>query len=116
MPRIRRPMDSIMFFREADPRYPGGTVRARQQRRAAFPQRYHLREIVQERDELAVAPDAALVQRGVGAAARAPQGFQLIGGLRRFAVDRFQQTAALRAIVQDLGNGEPRAAPLFDTG
>ena len=33
MPRIRRPMDSIMFFREADPRCAGGTVRARREHR-----------------------------------------------------------------------------------
>jgi len=46
----------------------------------------------------------------------APQGLQLIGTLRRLAVHRFQQAAASRAIVKDLGNGKPRAASRFDTG
>ena len=78
----------------------------RQQRRAAFAQRHHARVVVQERDELAVAPDAALVQRRVGHAALAPQGLQLTGGLRRLAVHRFQQTAALRAIVEHFGDGD----------
>src|ERR1019366_3437585 len=62
------------------------------------------------------APHPALTRGGVGGAAPPPQSFQLIGGLRRLAVHRFQQTAASRAIVEDLGNRKPRAAPLFDTG
>src|ERR1035437_5846512 len=89
---------------------------ARQQRCAAFSQCDHAREVVQKGNELAIAPDAALIQRGVRGAAPPPQSFQLIGGLRRLAVHRFQQTAAVRAIVEDFGNRKPRAAPFFDTG
>ena len=82
---------------------------AGQQRRVAFAQRDHGIEMLQKRNDLAIAPDAALIELQVGHAAHAPGAFQFRVELNA-GVSRLQQAAALRAIVDDLGDGETGAA------
>src|SRR5262249_34627233 len=92
-----------------------GGLRRGEQRRASFAQRDRASVVIQERNELPIAPDAALIERRVRRAPLKPQLLQLIRSLRRPAVHRFQQAAASGAIVEDLGDGKPRAALLLKT-
>ena len=92
----------------------GGAGRV-EQRRVALAQGDHAVVGVEERDHLAVAPDAALVERRVGRAALAPAFLQGGGVVVRGGIDGLQKAAAARAIVDDFGDGVARAAARFET-
>ena len=72
--------------------------------------------IRKKRDELPVAPHAALIEGRVRHAALAPQLFQLSGRRRRIGIHRFEQSAALRAVIDDLCNAPAGAAAFLKTG
>src|SRR5262249_39219054 len=92
-----------------------GRARRRQERRAAFAQRNGGALVIEERDKLAISPDAALIERRVGETACAPKLLQLVGGLRGRAGHRFHTPARARGIIEDFGDGIARAAPLLET-
>jgi hypothetical protein len=81
-----------------------------EQGRVPFPERDHRVEILEKRDHLAIAPDTALIERQITGAARAPDGFHLRGIECPMRIARFEQAAAFRAVVEDLGHRELRAA------
>src|SRR5581483_5598242 len=92
----------------------GGEATAIENRSGPFAQRHDAPVIGDERDELAVTPHAALVDRSVGQPALPPRGFPFSGtGLRR-AVGSFQESAAARTVVNHLCGGIPRAALLLE--
>jgi len=92
----------------------GGRARGVEQRRVAFAQRDDAVVLAEKRDELAVAPDAALIERPVREPALPPELFQ-IGGTLLERVCGFEQTAAARAVIDDFGNRVARAARGFET-
>ncbi len=81
-----------------------------QQRRIPFPQRHHMRVVVQERKQLAITPDSAGIERRIAQPALPEQVAQFAGAGPRAAVDGFDQAAAFRTVVQHLGNRETLAA------
>jgi hypothetical protein len=98
-------------------RHTGRRAARVEQRRVALAQRDHLPVIVQERNDLAIAPDAALIERRVRHAPLAPDALPIAqawpsGG----GYHGFQQPAAARAVVDDFGDREARAAALLEAG
>jgi hypothetical protein len=91
----------------------GGRARRLQQRCIAFPERHHAVEAVEERDDLAVAPHTALVERRVARPALAPKTLQRLRIFRAAGVSALQQAAATRAVVDHISDREARAAALL---
>lgn len=85
-----------------------------EQRRVAFADSDDVFELAFEGEQFAVAPDAALVERGVAHAALAPKGLQT-RGIESFRRGGFEQTAAFRAVVDDVRDGILRAAAAIET-
>jgi hypothetical protein len=89
----------------------GGFLRGKE-RGVSFAQRDYRLVVIEERNHLAIAPHAALIERGVAGAAAAPQRLQHLGGHTIAGVRRFEQRAALRTAINRGGDGEARAAGL----
>ena len=70
-----------------------------EQRRVAFAQGDHVAVVVEERDELAEAPDAALVERARWRSGASRQSACSSAALARSRIDRLQQPAAARTVV-----------------
>src|SRR5947207_13163766 len=87
-----------------------GRPASRKERRVSFPEGDDGIVIVQERDDLAIAPDAALIERRVAGPASAPESLEHGGRSPRAGVMRFEERAAIGAIVDRLGNRKARAA------
>ena len=90
-------------------------ARAAQQGRVAFAQSHDVPVVIDEREQLAIAPDAALIERRVGHPALAPGPFQRRGIGTPEIVSRFEQPAALRAVIEDFGDVVARTARGVDT-
>src|SRR5947209_1028878 len=84
--------------------------------RAPLPQCDHRPVVVQKRQELAVSPDAALIDRRIRHAALPPKPLPRVRASGLPLVDGFDQAAAFRAVVEDVGDRIPGAAPLLETG
>src|SRR5580698_9999633 len=77
-----------------------------EQGRVAFPQGDDGRVVVEKREQLPIAPDAALVEKRITHAALAKYLFQLGSRSLRRTVKHFQQAAAFGAVVENLFNAE----------
>src|SRR5438067_651595 len=87
-----------------------GRPASRKERRVPFPQGDNGIVIVEERDDLAIPPDAALIERRVAGPAPAPEGFEHDGRGPRAGVMGFEKRAALGAVVNRFGDGKAGAA------
>ena len=81
-----------------------------EQRCVAFAQRHDLRIILKEWKKFAIAPNTAHIQRMVAHAPFAEKSRQRSGVAFDLRVRDFQQSAALRTVVQHVGNRIFRAA------
>jgi hypothetical protein len=67
-------------------------------------------DIIQEREQFAISPDAALIEWNVTQSPIAKRLLQLAGGRNRTAVRSFKESAAFRAVVENLFDSEMRSA------
>ena len=91
-----------------------GGARSIQHRRIPLAQRNSVVMVSIEGQQLTIAPDSALVELGIGSAALAPDLFERIWFGRGFDEASFQESAAVRAIVNRVGDGKARATFLLE--
>src|SRR5712691_5636949 len=108
-------IEALMLERQVVESAVGSGSRRRQQWSVAFAERDHLTKVIQEWDQLAIAPDAALVQREIAGPAVAPDRFERSWIGLPIRVGGFEQSAAPRAVIDHLSNGKTRAAGWFET-
>lgn len=70
-----------------------------EQWRVPFPQRHHMTLILEKREHLAVTPHSALIERLIAHPPLAPSLLQRPGVASLALISDFEQTAALRAVV-----------------
>lgn len=92
-----------------------GGARGVKQRCVAFPQRDGLIEKTVERKQFGIPPDAALTERFIRCAARAPSLDARLGFNGALEMN-FEQGAASRAIIDCGRNGKSRATALLEAG
>ena len=89
--------------------------RGREERRVALPQRHHMLRVFQKREQFPVTPNAALLQRSIIHTTLTPKLLQRSCISANRSVSRLQQTATLRAIVEDIADVVLRATSRFKT-
>ncbi len=105
----------VLEYQPVEPAVLSGLARL-EQWCIALAQRDHAVVSGKKRNEFAVAPNPALVEGRIGKAPFAPGPFQHQRGLFGRIVDCLEQASAARAIIKDVGDGEPRAALLRKAG
>src|ERR1700722_8811090 len=86
-----------------------------QQRRIALAESHDMAVIVDKREQLAIAPHAALIERSIRHSPFAPCLLQRRGVEGSKVVTRLQQTAAFRAVIKHVGDAIMRVARAVDT-
>ena len=88
----------------------GCRARRIEERRVALPQRDHAIGFRQKRDDLAVAPDAARIEREVTHPPFAPELLERRGVVAPIGINGFEQASAARAVIENVRDAEARAA------
>ena len=89
--------------------------RSGQQRRVPLSQCHDMPRVIEEIDQLAITPDAALLDGGVVTASLAPDALKELRIQLVVVVSYFQQPAAFWASIDYVGDGIARAASRFET-
>jgi hypothetical protein len=95
-------IEALMLERDVLESAIGRGARRLQKRRVAFAQRDDIGVIVEKGKQFAIAPDAALLERGVRHPPFAPYALERRGVDTREVVLRFEKTAAFRTVVDDV--------------